>query len=398
MIKEQLAEIMFGCEEILVLEELEKKLSSGKKLIVKAGFDPTAPDIHLGHTVVLQKLATFQKFGHKIKIIIGDFTAAIGDPSGRNVTRMPLSKEDINKNAITYQNQVFKILDKDKTDVHFNSEWLDKLGSDGMIKLSSHSTVARMLERDDFKKRFANNQSISLHEFMYPLLQGYDSVALEADVELGGTDQKFNLLMGRELQKDFSMPQQVVITMPLLEGLDGVKKMSKSLDNYIGIDESPKDIFGKIMSVSDELMWKYFALVSRYTLEQISQLKQDVTNGLNPRDVKYLLGLDIVAKFYSTEEALQAKEDFINQFRSKLLPDDIMEVKLELSGVTHIVLANLLKQLNMTPSVTEGNRLIKQGAVKVNGEKVLDVATKYEAGFNLLIQVGKHKFVKVSIS
>lgn len=387
-----------GAEEILVLEELEQQLKLGKPLKIKLGMDPTAPDLHLGHTVVLNKLRQFQMLGHKIMFLIGDFTAMIGDPTGKNVTRQPLSSEQIKINAQTYEQQVFKILDPDKTEVMFNSKWMHELGAEGLIKLASKYTVARMLERDDFKQRYKNGESIAIHEFLYPLNQGYDSVAMEADIELGGTDQKFNLLVGRELQKHYGHKPQVVLTMPLLEGLDGVQKMSKSLGNYIGIDESPKDMFGKIMSISDDLMWRYFDLISDKSPTEINKLKDSVKSGANPRDIKFILAEEIITRFHSQRDAQLAKEGFIAQFQKGAMPEDIPEIKVSLAGESNILITNLLKNAGLVPSVSEAQRQIDQGAVRIDGNKIEDKTLKLSVGANLVLQVGKRKFAKIIIS
>jgi len=392
-----LAELKRGCEEILLEEELIAKLKEGKPLKIKAGFDPTAPDLHLGHTVLINKLRTFQQLGHEVIFLIGDFTGMIGDPSGKNVTRKPLSREDVLANAETYKEQVFKILDPAKTRVAFNSQWMGELGAAGMIKLASRQTVARMLERDDFKKRFANNQSISIHEFLYPLVQGWDSVALEADVEMGGTDQRFNLLMGRELQKEEGMRPQTVMMVPLLEGLDGVQKMSKSLGNYVGITDAPSEMFGKIMSISDDLMWRYYDLLSFKPLSEIQQLKQDVAAGANPRDVKILLAKEIIARFHDEAAAEAAHQDFTQRFSKNALPDDIPEVLLSCEGQA-MPIANLLKEAGLVDSTSEAIRMIKQGAVKLNGEqKIEDSKLEVAKGSSQIYQVGKRKFAKVTL-
>ena len=392
-----LAELKRGCEEILLEEELIAKLKEGKPLKIKAGFDPTAPDLHLGHTVLINKLRTFQQLGHEVIFLIGDFTGMIGDPSGKNVTRKPLSREDVLANAETYKEQVFKILDPAKTRVAFNSQLMGELGAAGMIKLAPRQTVARMLERDDFKKRFANNQSISIHEFLYPLVQGWDSVALEADVEMGGTDQRFNLLMGRELQKEEGMRPQTVMMVPLLEGLDGVQKMSKSLGNYVGITDAPTEMFGKIMSISDDLMWRYYDLLSFRPLAEIQQLKQDVLAGANPRDVKILLAKEIIARFHDEAAAEAAHQDFIQRFSKNALPDDIPEVVVS-TDTASMPIANLLKEAGLVDSTSEAIRMIKQGAVKLNGEhKIDDTKLEIAAGSSEIYQVGKRKFAKVSL-
>ncbi|MGP9800382.1 tyrosine--tRNA ligase [Rheinheimera sp. NSM] len=392
-----LAELKRGCEEILLEEELIAKLKQGKPLKIKAGFDPTAPDLHLGHTVLINKLRSFQQLGHEVIFLIGDFTGMIGDPSGKNVTRKPLSREDVLANAETYKEQVFKILDPAKTRVAFNSEWMGELGAAGMIKLASRQTVARMLERDDFKKRFANNQSIAIHEFLYPLVQGWDSVALEADVEMGGTDQRFNLLMGRELQKDEGQRPQTVMMVPLLEGLDGVQKMSKSLGNYVGITDAPNDMFGKIMSISDELMWRYYDLLSFKPIEDVSALKQQVAAGANPRDIKILLAKEIIARFHDEAAAEAAHQDFTQRFSKNALPDDIAEVTVTGDGGA-MPIANLLKEAGLVDSTSEAIRMIKQGAVKLNGEtKIEDSKLEVAKGSTQIYQVGKRKFAKITL-
>lgn len=385
-----------GADEILVESELEKKLARNKPLRVKVGFDPTAPDLHLGHTVVINKMRHFQDLGHHIMFLIGDFTGLIGDPSGRNVTRKPLTKEEIQANARTYEEQVFKILDPEKTEICFNSEWGEALGSIGMIQLAAKSTVARMLERDDFKKRFAANQPISIHEFLYPLMQGYDSVAMKTDVEMGGTDQKFNLLVGRELQKDVGQEPQVILTMPLLEGLDGIKKMSKSLDNFVGIDEAPIEMFGKLMSISDELMWRYFELLSFRPMIEIEGLKKEVENGANPRDIKMQLADEIITRFHDASAANSAQEEFINRFRHGQVPEEMPEAVFT-SADGSAPIAQLLKQTNLTSSTSEAFRMIKQGAVKVDGEKISDRDTTLKSGHSYIIQVGKRKFTRVDV-
>lgn len=393
--QDALSEIKRGADEILLEEELIAKLKEGKPLKIKAGFDPTAPDLHLGHTVLINKLRAFQQLGHEVIFLIGDFTGMIGDPTGKNVTRKPLSKDDVLANAETYKEQVFKILDPEKTTIRFNSEWMDKLGAAGMIKLAASQTVARMLERDDFKKRYANNQPIALHEFLYPLAQGWDSVALESDVELGGTDQRFNLLMGRELQKEQGQRPQTVLMMPLLEGLDGVKKMSKSLDNYIGITDSPNEMFGKIMSISDDLMWRYFDLLSFRPIEDVEALKAKIAGGANPRDVKIELAKEIIARFHSEQDAEAAHQDFIQRFQKNAIPDDMPEVTLTL-GDEGLPIANLLKEAGLVSSTSEAMRMIKQGAVKIDGEKVTDNKLVIRDGGQAVYQVGKRKFARVS--
>ena len=394
--KEALKLIKRGTDEILTESDLKKKLESGKQLVVKAGFDPTAPDLHLGHTVLLNKLRHFQDLGHKVIFLIGDFTGRIGDPSGTNKTRPTLDSKDLVQNAKTYEKQVFKILKKDLTDVRFNSEWCENLGADGLIQLASKYNVARMLERDDFNKRFSSNKSIAIHEFLYPLVQGYDSVALEADVECGGTDQKFNLLVGRELQRDYDQEPQVVITVPILEGLDGIKKMSKSLNNFVGIDEEPNEMFGKIMSISDELMWRWFELLSFISEEEINDLKKQMENGKNPRDIKFILAEELVDRFHKDGEGKKCKESFLNRFQKGNIPDDIDSVKINIDG-PKIMLVNLLKDVNMISSVSEGNRLIKQGGIKINSEKVKDPKLEVSEGSEDIYQVGKRKFLKIKL-
>lgn len=385
-----------GSHELLVETELESKLISGNPLRVKAGFDPTAPDLHLGHTVLLNKLRQLQDMGHHILFLIGDFTGMIGDPSGKNSTRPPLTREQVAENAQSYTSQVFKILKQEQTEVVFNSTWMDKLNAADLIKLAATHTVARMLERDDFDKRYRNNQPIAIHEFLYPLIQGYDSVALKADLELGGTDQKFNLLMGRELQRHFGQPQQCILMMPLLEGLDGVNKMSKSLNNYVGITESPKEIFGKLMSVSDQLMWRYLELLSFESLQTIRTWREEVENGRNPRDIKVKLAQEIVARFHSQQAAEEALADFEARFRHGALPDEIPE-KIIATTDGEIPLVQLLKQAGLTASTSEALRMIEQGAVKLDGEKVEDKSTKIKRGESVVIQVGKRKFAKAII-
>ncbi len=395
--QQALAEIKRGCEEILLEDELIAKLKEGKPLKVKAGFDPTAPDLHLGHTVLINKLRTFQQLGHEVIFLIGDFTGMIGDPTGKNVTRKPLTKEDVLANAKTYQDQVFKILDPQKTRVAFNSEWMEKLGAAGMIKLAARQTVARMLERDDFKKRYANNQSIAIHEFLYPLVQGWDSVALEADIEMGGTDQRFNLLMGRELQKDEGQRPQTILMVPLLEGLDGVQKMSKSLGNYVGITDSPTEMFGKIMSISDDLMWRYYDLLSFRPLDEVAALKQQALAGRNPRDIKIELAKELIARFHDEAAAEAAHQDFIQRFSKNALPDDIPEISLTIVGES-MAIPQLLKEAGLVESTSEAMRMIKQGAVKLNGDtKVEDAKLEFAKGSATIFQVGKRKFAKVTL-
>ena len=389
-----LKHIKRGSDEILTEDDLQKKLKSGKQLVVKAGFDPTAPDLHFGHTVLLNKLRHFQDFGHKVIFLIGDFTGRIGDPSGTNKTRPTLDSKDLLENAKTYEKQVFKILKKDLTEVKFNSEWCDDLGADGLINLASKYNVARMLERDDFNKRFSSNKSIAIHEFLYPLVQGYDSVALKVDVECGGTDQKFNLLVGRELQRDYGQEPQVVITVPILEGLDGVKKMSKSLDNYIAIDEAPDEMFGKIMSISDDLMWRWFDLLSFMPEEDIAMLKQEMEEGKNPRDIKFVLAEELVDRFHQEGDGKKCKEEFLNRFQKGNMPEEIESISVNLTE-DQILLVNLLKNTNMIASISEGNRLIKQGGIKINSEKVIDPKLLISSGTENIYQVGKRKFLKI---
>lgn len=389
------SELMRGCEEVLPQQELEKKLLKGTPLKIKAGFDPTAPDLHLGHTVLLNKLRQFQQLGHEVIFLIGDFTAMIGDPTGKNVTRMPLSADTVLENAKTYQEQVFKILDAEKTTVAFNSQWLNQFSAADLIRLAGTYTVARMLERDDFHKRFTGNQPIAIHEFLYPLLQGYDSVALKADVELGGTDQKFNLLMGRELQKHYGFEPQVVMMTPLIEGLDGVKKMSKSLDNYIGINEPATDMFGKIMSVSDELMWRYINLLSFKSGADIQKMKTAVEEGANPRDIKIEFAKEIVTRFHDNTQAENAHKEFIERFQKGIIPDNLEEMVLTIKGP--IPITQLLKQLDLTSSTSEAIRMVKQGGVKINSEKVSDTALNLGTEQTYIIQVGKRRIAKVRL-
>ena len=392
-IENALREIARGAEEIIPLDELKKKLESGRQLTIKLGMDPTAPDIHLGHTVILNKLRTFQKLGHKIVLIIGDFTASIGDPSGKNATRPELPREQIIENAKTYAEQAFKILDKDLTEIRYNSEWCEKLGAAGTIKLASKLTVARMLERDDFSKRFASQQPIAIHEFLYPLFQGYDSVAIKSDVELGGTDQKFNLLMGRELQKDAGMEPQCVLMMPLLVGLDGVVKMSKSKHNYIGVTESPKEMFGKIMSISDDLMWSYYDLLSFKNIDEIKAVHDKCNSGeMNPRDAKIELGREIVARYHGEDVANAAVEGFKSQFAKGALPGEIPEVT-----VTSTTIPNLLKDAGLCASTSDAMRMIKQSAVKCDGKVITDKGAPVEKGTGIW-QVGKRRFAKVTVA
>ena len=395
-IDEALAIIRRGAEEILLEDELIEKLKSGKPLRVKAGFDPTAPDLHLGHTVLLNKMRQLQDLGHEVMFLIGDFTGMIGDPSGKNETRPPLTHSEVEVNAKTYEQQVFKVLDPAKTKIMFNSEWMNKLTPVDLIKLAATHTVARMLERDDFHKRYTSGQSIAIHEFLYPIIQGYDSVAMKADIELGGTDQKFNLLMGRELQKHFGQKPQVVITLPLLIGLDGAKKMSKSLGNYIGIDESADQIFGKVMSVSDENMWSWFELVSFRSIAEIQKLREDVAAGMNPRDAKFLLAEELVARFHDVAAGQKARESFIAQFQKGKLPDDMPEIALEV-GVEGMAIPNIIKNAGLTESTSEAVRLINQGGVRMDGEKLADKNLHLKAKTTFILQVGKRRFAKVNL-
>ncbi|MGD8525078.1 MAG: tyrosine--tRNA ligase [Thioalkalispiraceae bacterium] len=391
-----LEQIKRGSDEILLEEELLEKLKKGKPLRIKAGFDPTAPDLHLGHTVLINKLRQFQDLGHEVMFLIGDFTGMIGDPTGKSATRPPLTRDDVIENARTYEQQIFKILDPEKTLVMFNSSWMNDMSPAQLIQLAATYNVARMLERDDFNKRYKSGQSIAIHEFLYPLIQGYDSVAMKADVELGGTDQKFNLLVGRELQKHYGQDPQVVLTMPILEGLDGVQKMSKSLNNYIGISEAPDDMFGKIMSISDDLMWRYFELLSFRPLEEIEGFKKQIAQGTNPRDIKFLLGEEIVARFHSDADAIRARENFIARFQKGALPEDIPELSLD-SVDGSLAIANLLKEAGLTQSTSESLRMLKQGAVKIDGEKVEDKGLLIASGDEHIFQVGKRRFAKVAV-
>ena len=396
-VEESLALIKRGADELLIESELAEKLKSGRPLRVKAGFDPTAPDLHLGHTVLINKMRHFQELGHHILFLIGDFTGMIGDPSGKNAARPPLSREQVLENAKTYQDQVFKILDPEKTEICFNSKWIEPLGASGMIRLAAQYTVARMLERDDFAKRYRGGQPIAIHEFIYPLCQGYDSVAMKADVELGGTDQKFNLLVGRELQKHYGQSPQCVLMMPLLEGLDGVNKMSKSLGNYVGISEPPREIFGKLMSVTDDLMWRYYDLLSFRSAEEIARLRREVGEGRNPRDVKVMFAQEIVTRFHGAAAAVDALTDFEARFKQGAIPDDIAEVVLAgIDGGLPIV--QVLRQAGLTASTSEAMRMIAQGGVKADGEKVSDKDVLIPSGASLVLQVGKRKFVRVTIS
>ena len=395
--EEQMEMVARGTDEIIPNSELANRLAAGRPLRVKAGFDPTAPDLHLGHTVLINKLRQFQDLGHEAIFLIGDFTGMIGDPSGKNATRPPLTPEEVAANADTYKEQVFKILDPDKTRVVFNSEWMGKKDAADMIRLASSSTVARMLERDDFSKRYGSNQPIAIHEFLYPLVQGYDSVALEADVELGGTDQKFNLLMGRQLQQAAGQKPQVVLTMPLLEGLDGVNKMSKSMNNYVGITDTPDEMFGKIMSVSDELMWRYFELLSFRPLAEIDGLRSRIKNGDNPRDIKFELAEELVARFHDQAAADKARESFVSRFRKNEMPDEMPELTLDCGAAGVLGIAHLLHQADLVSSTSEAFRMIKQGAVRLDGERVSDKALELAAGQTHIVQVGKRRFARVSL-
>jgi len=394
---DELAQIKRGADEILVEAELVGRLKSGKPLRVKAGFDPTAPDLHLGHTVLINKLRQFQELGHEVLFLIGDFTGMIGDPTGKNVTRKPLTRDDVMENAATYEHQIYKILDPEKTTVMFNSQWMGEMSAADLIQVAAKHTVARMLERDDFNKRYTGNQPIAIHEFLYPLIQGYDSVAMKADVELGGTDQKFNLLVGRELQKHYGQKPQVILTMPILEGLDGVQKMSKSLNNYIGINEPPDEMFGKLMSISDDLMWRYFELLSFRPLGEIEQLRQDIQQGENPRDIKFQLGQELVARFHDKQAAEAAQAGFIARFQKGAMPDDMPELTLT-AAEDGIKIANLLKQASLTGSTSDAFRMIKQGAVRMDGERITDKGLSIAAGNTHVFQVGKRRFARVTIA
>ena len=390
-IEQAIQTIRRGAVELIVEEELAEKLASRRKLRVKLGLDPTAPDLHLGHTVVINKLRDFQQLGHQVQFLIGDFTGMIGDPTGKNQTRPPLTREEIERNAKTYQEQVFKILDPGKTEVLYNSQWSDKLGAEGIIRLAAKYTVSQLLERDDFSKRFATEKPIALHELLYPLMQGYDSVAMKADVELGGTDQKFNLLVGRELQKQYGQEPQCILTMPLLEGLDGKEKMSKSLGNYVGIAEPPQEIFGKLMSISDDLMWRYVELLSFEPPATIAQWKKD-----HPREVKARFAKESVARFHSRKAATHAEEDFESRFREGEMPSEMPELRLS-APVGGIAIVQLLKLANLTPSTSEAQRMIEQGGVKLDGERVSDKALKIPAGRTVIAQVGKRKFARITV-
>jgi len=399
--KEQILEIKRGVDEILVEKDFLDRLKQSKPLKIKVGFDPTAPDLHLGHTVIINKMRQFQEFGHEVIFLIGDFTGMIGDPSGVNETRPVLTKEQVKENALTYKNQIFKILDKDKTRIEFNSSWMNKITSAELIDIASKYTVARMLERDDFKKRFRSENPISIHEFLYPLVQGYDSVALGCDVEMGGTDQKFNLLVGRHLQQIYGQEPQTIITLPLLEGLDGVKKMSKSSNNYVALNDSGDDMFGKIMSISDDLMWKYFELLSTKNLSEIEKLKDTVKNGANPRDIKFLLSEEIVERFHSLSIAKKAKESFLQRFQKGGIPEDIDLIEVSIKDIENdngeINLPRLLAHTNLVNSVSEGHRAIKAGSVRIDGEKISQISLDIQSDSELILSQGKRRFIKVKI-
>ncbi len=396
-VEESLEIIARGADEILLKDELKKKIESGKPLRIKAGFDPTAPDLHLGHTVLINKLHQFQQLGHEVLFLIGDFTGMIGDPTGKSATRPPLTRDEVIDNARTYEQQIFKILDPEKTLVMFNSSWMNEMDVSGLIQLAAKHTVARMLERDDFNQRYSSGQPIAIHEFLYPLIQGYDSVAMKADVELGGTDQKFNLLVGRQMQEAYGQSPQVVLTMPILEGLDGVQKMSKSLGNYIAIDEPPNEMFGKLMSVSDELMWRYFELLSFRPVKEIQDFKQQVSAGENPRNIKVTLAKEIISRFHSDTAADAAEQDFISRFRNNAMPEDMPEVTLDLQAES-LPLANMLKEASLVASTSDGHRMVKQGAVKIDGERVSDSRQQFTKGFTGVLQVGKRKFARVTLT
>ena len=394
---DDLAQIKRGADEILVEAELVERLKTGKPLRIKAGFDPTAPDLHLGHTVLINKLRQFQDLGHEVLFLIGDFTGMIGDPTGKNVTRKPLTRDDVLANAATYEHQIYKILDPEKTTVMFNSQWMGAMSAADLIQVAAKHTVARMLERDDFNKRYSSNQPIAIHEFLYPLIQGYDSVAMKADVELGGTDQKFNLLVGRELQKHYGQKRQVILTMPILEGLDGVQKMSKSLNNYIGISEPPDDMFGKLMSISDKLMWRYFELLSFRPLGEIEQFRQDVSEGANPRDIKFQLGQEIVARFHDKAAAEAAQANFIARFQKGAMPEEMPELTVTGNG-GELGIASLLKEAALVSSTSEAFRMIKQGAVRIDGERISDKRLTIQSGSTHVFQIGKRRFARVTVS
>ncbi len=392
----QLAELTRGVEEVLPEGGLAERLKAGKPLVIKAGFDPTAPDLHLGHTVLINKMRQFQQLGHDVVFLVGDFTALIGDPTGKNATRPPLSAEEIAENAKTYEAQIFKILDPAKTRIDFNSRWMSSMGADGIVKLAASHTVARMLERDDFNKRYSSGQPIAIHEFLYPLVQGYDSVALKADVELGGTDQKFNLLVGRQLQQDAGQKPQIVMTMPLLEGLDGVNKMSKSMGNYIGITDAPDDMFGKLMSISDELMWRYFELLSFRPIDEVAGLRKKIEEGANPRDIKFELAVEIVERFHNASAAQKARQSFIDRFQKNAQPDDMPDVTVH-APEGAIGVAHLLKAAGLVASTSEAFRMLKQGAVRIDGERIEDRSLQFESGAQFVAQVGKRKFARVVV-
>ena len=396
-VEEALALIKRGSDEILVEEELISKLKEGRPLRIKAGFDPTAPDLHLGHTVLINKLRQFQELGHEVLFLIGDFTAMIGDPTGKSATRPPLTRDDVIANAQTYEHQIFKILDREKTTVLFNSSWMNAMDSAELIQLASRHTVARMLERDDFSKRYSGGQAIAIHEFLYPMIQGYDSVAMKADVELGGTDQKFNLLVGRQLQESFGQKPQTVLTMPILEGLDGVQKMSKSLNNYIGINDAPDEQFGKLMSISDDLMWRYFELLSFRSMTEIDGFRQEIEGGTNPRDIKFLLGEELVDRFHGDGEGAKARENFIARFQKGAMPDEMPEVTLD-SGGEGMAIATLLSQAELVKSTSEAMRMVQQGAVRIDGERVSDKKLEISANSTHVYQVGKRRFAKVTLN
>ncbi|WP_017940781.1 MULTISPECIES: tyrosine--tRNA ligase [unclassified Thioalkalivibrio] len=394
-LEDQLAVIRRGADEILLEDDLVERLKTGRPLRIKAGFDPTAPDLHLGHTVLINKLRQLQDLGHHILFLIGDFTGRIGDPSGKNATRPPLSTEDIERNAATYREQVFRILDPERTEVVFNSTWMEPLGAAGMVQLASRQTVARMLERDDFHKRYSAHQPIAIHEFLYPLIQGYDSVALKADMELGGTDQKFNLLVGRELQKQEGQPPQVILTMPILEGLDGVQKMSKSLNNYIGVQDAPDDMFGKLMSISDELMWRYFELLSLRPMHDIREARRAAEAGeRNPRDIKFELGRELVDRFHGPGHGERAQARFVERFQKQVVPEDLPQVTVMVPG-GGLLLPNILKSAGLVASTSEGRNMLRQGAVRIDGERTDDAGRVLEGGQTLVIQVGKRRLARV---
>ena len=395
--EEALALIKRGAEEILLESELVKKLEEGRRLRIKAGFDPTAPDLHLGHTVLINKLRQFQELGHEVLFLIGDFTGMIGDPTGKNTTRPPLTREEVQDNAKSYTQQIFKILDPEKTTVMFNSTWMSDMSAADMISLAAKHTVARMLERDDFNNRYKSGQPIAIHEFLYQLVQGYDSVVMKDDVELGGTDQKFNLLVGRELQKQHGQAPQVILTMPILEGLDGVQKMSKSLNNYIGIDEAPGEIFGKLMSISDELMWRYFELLSFRSTDELEQFRKDIAAGANPRDIKFKLAIEIVARFHSEELAQKAQKEFVARFQKGAMPEDIQEFDYDSGSEDEVWIAPICTSAGLTSSNSEAIRMINSGAVKLDGEKVTDKDKKIASGNTFILQVGKRKFARVTV-